>query len=155
MRSGDEQVQADPPCVICARGVPLDLLIELPSTWVTAAQEAALPDYVCVVSKIHVTEPFELRGDARRAFWDEMSMVAEAVQRTTGSPKLNYEIHGNTIPHLHLHLFPRFPGDPYEGGPIDPKAGHVFRRSDEDLARLRDAIVAGSHTAAMGPSVRS
>jgi diadenosine tetraphosphate (Ap4A) HIT family hydrolase len=120
MRLGDEQVQRVPPCVICARGVPLDLLVELPSTWVTAAQDAPLPDYVSVVSKVHVIEPFELRGEARRAFWDDMSMVAEAVHRTTRSTKLNYEIHGNTIPHLHLHLYPRFPGDPYQGAPIDP-----------------------------------
>lgn len=152
MRSGDDQDQPDLLCVICARGVPLDLLIELPSTWVTAAQEAPLPDYVCVVSKIHVIEPFELRGEARRAFWDDVSTVAEAVQRATGSPKINYEIHGNTIPHLHLHLYPRFSGDPYEGAPIDPTAGYVFRRSDEDLARLRNAIVAGLRTAAIGPS---
>ena len=152
MRSGDDQ--SNPPCAICARGVPLDLLVELPSTWVTAAPEAPLPDYVCVVSKIHVNEPFELRGEARHAFWDDVSTVAEAIQRVTGSPKNNYEIHGNTIPHLHLHLYPRFPGDPYEGTPIDPTAGYAFRRSDEDLARLRTAIVAGL-TAAMGPSVRS
>ena len=31
---------------------------------------------------------------------------------------MNYEIHGNSIPHLHLHLYPRFPGDPFEGRPI-------------------------------------
>ena len=149
MRSGGDRNQPDPLCVICARGVPLDLLVEMPSTWVTAAQEAPLPDYVCVVSKIHVSEPFELRGEARRAFWDDVSTVAEAIQRATGSPKMNYEIHGNTIPHLHLHLYPRFSGDPYEGAPIDPRAGYVFSRSDEDLARLRHAIVAGLRTAAI------
>ncbi|MGB6535125.1 MAG: hypothetical protein WBF58_04100 [Xanthobacteraceae bacterium] len=32
---------------------------------------------------------------------------------------MNYEIHGNTIPHLHLHIFPRYRGDPFEGRPID------------------------------------
>ena len=154
MRSRDEQAQRDPECVICARGVPLDLLVELPSTWVTATREAPLPGYVCVVSKIHVIELYELRDQARHLFWDDVSTVAEAVQRATGSPKINYEIHGNTIPHLHLHLYPRFPGDPYEGGPIDPRAGYVFRRSDEDLARLRNAIVAGLQAAAMGSSVR-
>jgi diadenosine tetraphosphate (Ap4A) HIT family hydrolase len=32
---------------------------------------------------------------------------------------MNYEIHGNTIPHLHVHLFLRYKGDPFEGGPIN------------------------------------
>ena len=116
------------------------MLLELPATWVTAQGEAPLPGYVCVVSKLHVTEPFHLRGPARSAFWDEVSLIAEAVQGATGSPKINYEIHGNTIPHLHLHLYPRYPGDPFEGGPIDPRGIPPFVRTEKDLAALREAI---------------
>jgi diadenosine tetraphosphate (Ap4A) HIT family hydrolase len=129
-------------CAICARGEPLDLLVDLAATWVTAPREAALPGYVCIVSKVHAVEPFELRGRARRAFWDEVSAVAEAVGRATGSAKLNYEIHGNTIPHLHLHLYPRYPGDPFEGRPIDAR-GRSFSRSARGLAKLREAILLG------------
>src|SRR5512142_1207193 len=116
-------------CVICARGGPLDVLVELPATWTTAPARAPLPGYVCVVSKIHVVEPYELRDERRRAFWDDVSAVAEAVQTATAATKLNYEIHGNTVTHLHLHLYPRYPGDPYEGGPINPVSGEIFERS--------------------------
>jgi diadenosine tetraphosphate (Ap4A) HIT family hydrolase len=52
---------------------------------------------------------------------------------------MNYEIHGNTIPHLHLHLFPRFAGDPFQGRPIDGRSTAVVR-SPADIARLRAAI---------------
>jgi diadenosine tetraphosphate (Ap4A) HIT family hydrolase len=45
--------------------------------------------------------------------------VARAVRDAVASPKINYEIHGNTIPHLHLHVFPRYPGDPFTAGPIN------------------------------------
>jgi diadenosine tetraphosphate (Ap4A) HIT family hydrolase len=117
------------------------VLVELPATWVTAERQAPLPGYVCIVSKVHVDEPFQLRGEGRRAFWDDVSKVSEAVQRAAVSPKLNYEIHGNTIAHLHLHLYPRFPGDPFEGGPIDPSC-QGFARSTDDLAALRRAIIA-------------
>jgi diadenosine tetraphosphate (Ap4A) HIT family hydrolase len=130
-----------PPCPICERGRPLNVLVDLDTTWVTAAPRAPLPGYVCVVSRVHVVEPFELRGRARQAFWDEVSAVAEAVAEVTSAAKLNYEIHGNTVPHLHLHLYPRYPGDPYGGGPIDPSSGHEFVRSEADLAALREAIV--------------
>jgi diadenosine tetraphosphate (Ap4A) HIT family hydrolase len=65
----------------------MGVLVEQAATWVTAAREAALPGYVCIVSKVHAIEPFELRGKARRVFWDDVSTVAEAVQRVTGSPK--------------------------------------------------------------------
>jgi diadenosine tetraphosphate (Ap4A) HIT family hydrolase len=30
---------------------------------------------------------------------------------------MNYENHGNTVPHLHMHLFPRLPCDIYVGFP--------------------------------------
>ena len=60
---------------------------------------------------------------------------------TINGIRINYEIHGNTIPHLHLHVFPRFPGDPFDQSPIDPRRGPI-RRSEADLERLRSAIAA-------------
>ncbi|HSP47461.1 MAG TPA: hypothetical protein VLN47_05225, partial [Clostridiaceae bacterium] len=39
----------------------------------------------------------------------------------------NSEVHGNTIPHLHVHLYPRFCDDPFPGQPID------YRQKREDL----------------------
>ena len=95
--------------------------------------------YVCVVSKRHVVEPFELDEVERPAFWEEMLRAAETVNRLFRPTKINYEIHGNTIPHLHVHIFPRYAGDPFVGGPIDP------RRSSVDwppgaLDRLREGL---------------
>ena len=37
----------------------------------------------------------------------------------TGAFRINYELHGNTVPHLHLNLFPRYVDDPFAGKPID------------------------------------
>ena len=54
--------------------------------------------------------------------------------------KLNYEIHGNTIPYLHLHLFPRTAGDRFEGRPIDGRES--VPRSDEELEAVRSALAA-------------
>ena len=51
----------------------------------------------------------------------DLQRVSKIVQEITGAVKLNYEIHGNTIPHLHVHLFPRYKGDPFEDGPINTK----------------------------------
>ena len=107
-------------CPICARGEPLDVIGELDATWTTAPKEAPLPGYVCVVSKRHVVEPFELPPNDLNVFWREAMLVAAAIHGLLAPRKMNYEIHENTIPHLHVHRYPRFAGDPYEGTPIDP-----------------------------------
>jgi len=46
-----------------------------------------------------------------------------------------------TIPHLHVHVYPRYAGDPdpFEGVPIDARSASV-ERSPELLARLRAAL---------------
>lgn len=124
-------------CPICLEG-PNDVLMSLSVSWVTAPPTAPLPAYCCVVTKRHVVEPFELPEDERAAFFKDVIAVARALAEEFHPVKLNYEIHGNTIPHLHLHLYPRFVGDPFEGEPIDPK--RQFNRSDVELQRLGKAI---------------
>jgi diadenosine tetraphosphate (Ap4A) HIT family hydrolase len=126
-------------CPICTRGEPLDVLAELSSTWITAQVEAPLPGYVCVVAKQHVVEPFELPEPELVAFWREAMVAARTVNELFRPMKMNYEIHGNTIPHLHMHLYPRFADDPYVGGPIDARRAS-FTRSPRELDALRRAF---------------
>ena len=131
-------------CVICDHGRPLDVLCELDHVWVTAGRFAPLPGYVCVVAKRHVREPYDLPPDEGAAFWRSALLAAQAVASLLSPRKINYEIHGNTLDHLHMHLFPRFDGDPFEGRPIDGRS-LTFERTDEELAALATVI---SNTAA-------
>jgi diadenosine tetraphosphate (Ap4A) HIT family hydrolase len=130
-------------CPICREAGPQDIIAELKASWVTAPEVAPLPGYACVVSKRHVVEPFDLPRAERALFWEDAMLAAKALANVLRPIKMNYEIHGNTVPHLHLHLLPRFLGDPYEGGPIDPSRAS-FRRSRTQLAALRRAILASS-----------
>ena len=99
-------------CPICERGAPLGVIAEHPYTWLTSRADPPSPGYVCVVNKRHVVEPFELEGAERAAFWDDILDAAARIQRALGSRKVNYEIHGNTIAHLHAHVFQRFDSAP-------------------------------------------
>jgi diadenosine tetraphosphate (Ap4A) HIT family hydrolase len=134
-----EELKKPGACPICLAGGPNDVLVELRATWITAGSNAPLPGYACVVSKHHVVEPFELPQRDLRAFWDEAMLAARVLKRLFSPRKLNYEIHGNTIPHLHMHLLPRYVGDPFVGGPIDfRQAG--FSRTPVELERMREAF---------------
>ena len=126
-------------CPICRAGRPHDVLVELETCWVTGGNEAPLPGYVCVVARDHRNEPFEMQPTEQARFWQEAMSVAAAVARVVQPVKVNYEIHGNTLPHLHLHVFPRQVDDPFVGGPIDPRRT-TCTRSDDELAALGRAI---------------
>jgi diadenosine tetraphosphate (Ap4A) HIT family hydrolase len=41
---------------------------------------------------------------------------------------------------LHLHVFPRFVGDAFEDGPIDPHRVPAIPRTADEIEALRDAI---------------
>lgn len=130
-------------CIICVSGAPLDIVAEFDSCWATVPRVAPLEGYVCVVAKQHVNEPFEMDPQAQSQFWRDTMAIAAAVDGCVKPIKMNYEIHGNTLPHLHVHLFPRQPDDPFVGGPVDPRAV-VLHRSDEQIERLSEAIRAAS-----------
>lgn len=128
-------------CPICIASRPRDVIAEFAATWVTAAREAQLPGYTCVVSKRHVVEPYELPSPERSLFWEEAMNTARVLAELTGAVKMNYGIHGNVIPHLHLHLWPRYVDDPYDVGGI-PVGRASFTRSDEQLAGIAAALAA-------------
>ena len=129
-------------CPICSNpgGRPNHVIADLAVAWVTAATDAPLPGYVCVVAKTHVVEPYELAERERAAFWEDCMVAASGLANLLEPVKMNYEIHGNTIPHLHMHLYPRYIGDPYEGRPIGNQAR--FTRTAKDIDRMIQAIKA-------------
>jgi diadenosine tetraphosphate (Ap4A) HIT family hydrolase len=104
-------------------------------------EDAPMPGYVWLPVRRHVIELHDLTDTEGAAFMRDIQRVSRALSATTGAVKLNYEIHGNTVPHLHLHIFPRYPGDRFEGGPIDPRVvtGPVY--GPGEFQRLRTRLI--------------
>ena len=92
---------------ICLRREPLDLVANLEASWLTMQEAAPVRGYVCLVSQIHAVDLHDLQEAVACAFMRDACRVSKAVASVTGAVKMNYEIHGNTIPHLHMHFFPR------------------------------------------------
>ena len=127
-------------CVLCADGGPRDVLAELEVSRVTMGEEAALPGQCCLVLRRHAVELHHLDEAEGAAFMRDLQRLCRAVQAVTGAVKLNLELHGNTLPHLHVHVFPRAVGDPFEGGPIDPRRGRGTRYAPGQLQALRERL---------------
>jgi diadenosine tetraphosphate (Ap4A) HIT family hydrolase len=85
--------------------------------------QAAAPvrGYACLVSHLHAVELHDLPEPTACAFMRDARRVSQALKGVTGAVKLNYEIHGNSLPHLHMHVFPRYRGDRFEDEPINPR----------------------------------
>ena len=82
-------------------------------------RRADIKGHCCLVLKPHVIELYELSDEDSAAFMRDVKVASLALKKVTGAVKINYEIHGNTIPHMHMHLYPRQIGDRFENGPID------------------------------------
>lgn len=72
--------------------------------------------YTLFMCKQHTTELYDLEPDFQAEYLKEVVIVAEAVAKTFGADKMNYECLGNGDTHLHFHLFPRVNGDLGEYG---------------------------------------
>jgi diadenosine tetraphosphate (Ap4A) HIT family hydrolase len=84
-----------------------------------AHPQVCLKGTCCLITKDHYVELFDLEVDVLMGFMKEVVTAAKVLKDVTKAVKINYEIHGNTSPHLHLHLFPRYMDDPFPGRPID------------------------------------
>jgi diadenosine tetraphosphate (Ap4A) HIT family hydrolase len=73
--------------------------------------------YCVLVSREHATELHHLRAN-QSSFLGEMATLAEAVGACFNPHKLNCELLGNVVPHLHWHVFPRSAHDPERLNPV-------------------------------------
>ena len=108
-------------CPIC-RGIDSEPAVaELELTRLMMPEDGPMRGYAWLPTRRHVIELHDLTEPEGAALMRDLRRASAAIAAATGAVKLNYEIHGNTVPHLHVHLFPRYVGDPFEGGPIDPR----------------------------------
>ena len=66
----------------------------------------------------HVAEPTGLDPGAAARYWREVLTAGRALVRAFAPLKVNHFTLGNTVPHLHTHVVPRYRDDPAPGGPL-------------------------------------
>ena len=92
----------------------------------------------------HVVEPTELTEEETSSYWRELRLVAAAIEDVMRPVKMNYNLLGNSVPHLHAHIVPRYADDPRPGWPFpfpDPEPPSMPKeRLAEDVIALRTSI---------------
>jgi diadenosine tetraphosphate (Ap4A) HIT family hydrolase len=134
-------------CLMCAEGRPEETSfgIRIAAGGVSDAylQRSGIQrGYTVVIWRgRHVAEPTELEPDEATAYWLEVLRVGRALEEHLQPVKLNYDVLGNSLPHLHTHVIPRYAEDPRPGWPFpfpegDPPPHPELRRDAEILRAL-------------------
>jgi len=134
-------------CPICAEGRPAETErgIRIFSGQVCDAylQKARIQrGYTVIIWRgRHVAEPTQLTDQEAASYWLEVLAVARALEKHLRPVKTNYDTLGNSLPHLHTHLIPRYADDPRPGWPFPfPHEPHQLRDANElraDASALR------------------
>jgi diadenosine tetraphosphate (Ap4A) HIT family hydrolase len=116
--------------------------------------DQAFEGYSFLTLKWHEEELYRLADKDRKQFLEDMSLVASALSRAFKPDKMNYELLGNSMPHLHWHLVPRYTSDPMWGRPIWAGNRRRKRLNAEGYALLTGRVETAISTLKRGTPVR-
>lgn len=96
-------------------------IVEFKHSYATAERDAQgrLFGKCHVLIKRHYVNLEDIPFEYMAGFMSEVQLVGKALRKVTGAIKINYEIHANSGPHIHCHLFPRYLDDDFASAPID------------------------------------
>jgi diadenosine tetraphosphate (Ap4A) HIT family hydrolase len=103
--------------------------------------------YCLLISRQHAAELFALDPLVRSGYLEEMTLLAKAIHEVFKPHKINYELLGNQVPHLHWHLFPRYLEDSDHLSPVWLALHRAERDTDLRMRMMSGSgarIVAGS-----------
>jgi diadenosine tetraphosphate (Ap4A) HIT family hydrolase len=132
-------------CPMCRRwDADSDLrIIEMQHSYVILNRDQYFPGYTLLFTRDHATELFHLDRDVRAALMEEVTSVAQALYSIYSPAKINYELLGNMVPHIHWHIVPRFSSEPLWPRPIWAES-HEERFLQPDEYRQRIEIIRGA-----------
>lgn len=80
------------------------------SRWFLGANQYVRGYSVLILDR-HAIELHDLDRTERRSFVEDIADAGCALERALHPIKMNIELLGNVVPHLHCHLKPRYPDD--------------------------------------------
>jgi ATP adenylyltransferase len=111
-----------PDCLYCRKDQRLhDLMIEIAPLRVSTLYLFKEQTYRgrCVVAyQAHVNELFELPDAELARFMQDVARAAKAIRDACDAKKINYGAYSDKLPHLHVHLVPKYVDGPSWGAPF-------------------------------------
>ena len=112
-----------PDCLYCRKDQRLqDLMIQvmpLEASTLCLFKEQTHRGRCVVAYRNHVNELFELSDGELTVFMRDVARAAKAIKTAFGPNKINYGAYSDKLPHLHIHLVPKYEGGAAWGSPFE------------------------------------
>ncbi len=127
-------------CFYCENGeTRKNLMIEvctLKTSTVYLNKDQKHPGRVVLMFYRHAEEVCDLTAEENSSFFAELSLVAGAVKNLYHPDKINYAIYGDLVPHLHVHIVPKYKDKLQWGGPFVDSPDLKVTLSDDDYQKM-------------------
>jgi len=121
-------------CMYCAQDGRLEkVMIEIGKLRVSTLflfREQTYKGRCVVALNEHHRELFHLSQEMQDAYMRDVAQVARAIEQAFSADKINYGAFGDTMPHVHFHIVPK-----YQDGPA---WGKMFEMNPSDNMQLTD-----------------
>ena len=134
-----------PDCQYCRKDQRLhDLMIEIApmsASTLYLFKEQSHRGRCVVAYNGHINELFELPDAELIRFTQDVARAARAIKTAVNAKKINYGAYSDKLPHLHMHLVPKYVDGPSWGAPFAmmPEPKQLLSTADyaDLIARLR------------------
>jgi diadenosine tetraphosphate (Ap4A) HIT family hydrolase len=128
-------------CRYCTRTTDIvEIVADLEVSTLYITKDQAYRGRCILALKEHKTEVFQLSAGEAEAFGRDMAKASSAVYEAFKPDKINYAAFGDTYPHLHFHLVPKYKGGKSWGGPFELAPDPAGVLPEGELAGLIKAI---------------
>jgi len=101
-----------------------------------------IPGYIRVITNQHIKEFSDLSDKEAINLTLTIKKIEKAMIKTLNPDKINIATLGNMVPHLHIHIIPRFKNDPWWPGATfcEKKREFNYPITQKDLENLKEEI---------------
>ena len=129
-------------CIYCLENEKLYSMMldvcELPYSKVYLFRDQKHQDRCIVAFKgSHKTEYFQLTSEENAGYFADVAKVAKAIDTLYHPDKINYATYGDGMPHVHVHIVPKYRNGLNWGEPFDDQQPKKLLTEAEYAAMIR------------------
>jgi diadenosine tetraphosphate (Ap4A) HIT family hydrolase len=128
-------------CRYCSKGTDIaEIVADLEISTLYLTKDQSYKGRCILALNDHKTELFQLGPDELQAFSRDMARAAKALFEVFKPGKINYAAFGDTYPHVHFHLVPKYEGAKSWGSQFDLPLSSTNLAPREELAAQIEEI---------------